>query len=456
MKRLICAVTALALLLCGCGGGAQEAQKTAEAATTTTAETTTRTTVTTEVTTTMITTTESAESGTSTSAGTTETTTKTTVKRPTLIKPIVTTSKKATTTTTAASRDVTLLEPADGALIETQAPVIDRYLAITDEEKAAEFWQGSYYHMAKGATFVAAWESAGNLWKVYFSEDKQFTGVDPIMTTEQWIQIGGLMPGHTYYWKVVNTYGVSSEVRSVTMKETTVRWIDADGGDNIRDLGGWKTEDGKTVKYGLLYRGACIDGYNGGALLTQKGCSVFKRLGIRSEFDLRGSDVKLDGSAFGGNYFKVTMTQYDYIFDSKQTKTSLGKIFSMLSNPGFYPVYYHCNGGADRAGTLSFLINGLLGVSYADLTRDFELTCFSGRGKRLRSKLNEETGLFEASGVMQNGGGNYIAWGPLYKTMMAEYGTGSGKLSDAIANFLIKECGVTQKEIDAVRSIMLE
>lgn len=454
MKRLICLLTALALLLSGCGG-AKETQKTA-ATTTTAAAPTTTTTVTTEVTTTMITTTASSESNGSTSAGTTETTTKTTANRPTLLKPIVTTTKTVTTTTVAASRDITLIEPADGALIETQAPVIDQYLAITDEKKAAEFWQGSYYHMAKGATFVAAWESAGNMWKVYFSEDRQFAGVDPIVTTEQWIQLGGLMPGRTYYWKVVNAYGVSSEVRSVTMENTTVRWIEADGGDNIRDLGGWKTEDGKTVKYGLLYRGACIDGYNGGALLTQKGRNVFKRLGIRTEFDLRGSDVQMDSSAFGGNYFKVTMTQYDYIFTSAETKVSLKKIFAMLSNPGFYPVYYHCNGGADRAGTLSFIISGVLGVSYEDLTRDFELTGFTGRGKRLRSKLNEETGLFEASGVMQNGNGNYIAWGPLYETMMTKYGTGSGKLSDAIENFLITECGVAKQQIDAVRDIMLE
>ena len=454
MKRLICFLAVLSLLLCGCGATETLPSTTVGTTEGTTTPSTTITTVTTEVTETM--TTLETTASTQATEGTQGSTAAPTTKRPPS-KTTVTTSKTVTTTTVAAKDDgVTLLEPKDGAIIESQAHIVDEYLSITDEKKAAEFWMSKYTGMAKGATLYASWESEGMMWKVYVSEDPQFEGVTPIATTDKWIQLGGLMPGRTYYWKVVNGAGVSSEVRRFTTKDTTVRWIDADGGDNIRDLGGWKTESGKTVKYGLLYRGACIDGYNGGSALTQKGRSVFKYLGIKSEFDLRGSDVQLDASPFGGKYFKVTMSQYDYIFSSEQSKRSLKSMFSMLSNPGFYPVYVHCNAGADRTGTFAFIVNGLLGVSYEDLTRDFELTCFSSRGRRLRSKLDEETATFAANGVMQSGGGNYIAWGPLYTTMMQKYGTGSGKLSDAIENFLIKECDVTKQQIDTFRSIMLE
>ncbi|MBP3435094.1 MAG: hypothetical protein J6K62_02050 [Clostridia bacterium] len=63
---------------------------------------------------------------------------------------------------------------------------------------------------------------------------------------------------------------------------------------------------------------------------------------------------------------------------------------------------------------------------------------------------------WDASGVMQNGGSNYIAWGPLHDKMMANYGTGDGKLSSAIENFLKTECGVTQAQINEVRRLMLE
>lgn len=40
-------------------------------------------------------------------------------------------------------------------------------------------------------------------------------------------------------------------------------------------------------------------------------------------------------------------------------------------------VFFHCIGGADRTGTLSWLILGLLGVPEADLCKEYELT--SGR-----------------------------------------------------------------------------
>ncbi len=516
MKRMLCLITTTVLLLCGCGNSPAEITKTTTAATDghtteavttvttavtesvitptdeaaptdgtdTTATTTTTigevshtatiTTATTEVTQGMTTTTTAttagtqgttttttATAGTSGSSATTQSTTTVAVPSKTA-KPsrtgisLIATTTTTVTTTTADPNGITILEPQDNLVVESQASVVDEYLAITDEKQAAKFWTGYYTHMAHGARVFLSWESKGNLWKVYFSEDPQFTDTKPILTTDTWMQFSGLMPGKTYYWKVVNTFGMASDTRRVTVKDTTVRWIDVDGGDNIRDLGGWKTESGKTVKYGLLYRGGCIDGYNGGPLLTQQGRDTFTWLGVRSEIDLRGNDVGKNDSPFGARYYKATITQYDYIFNNNETKASLKTIFNILSFKGSYPVYFHCNAGADRTGTLSFIINGLLGVSYEDLTRDFELTCFSGRGKRLRSKLDEETATFDPSGVMQRTGGNYIAWGPLYDTMMDNYSTASGKLSDAIENFLKTECNVSQQEIDTVRSIMLE
>ena len=40
------------------------------------------------------------------------------------------------------------------------------------------------------------------------------------------------------------------------------------------------------------------------------------------------------------------------------------------------PVYFHCKTGADRTGTLAFLIESLLGVTETDKSIDFELTSF--------------------------------------------------------------------------------
>ena len=41
------------------------------------------------------------------------------------------------------------------------------------------------------------------------------------------------------------------------------------------------------------------------------------------------------------------------------------------------PVYFHCIYGADRTGTLAFLLESLLGVGENELAKDYELTSFS-------------------------------------------------------------------------------
>lgn len=48
-------------------------------------------------------------------------------------------------------------------------------------------------------------------------------------------------------------------------------------------------------------------------------------------------------------------------------------------------MYLHCVGGADRTGTLAFLIEALVGVSESDLSKDYELTSFDGSHTRRRS-----------------------------------------------------------------------
>ena len=87
------------------------------------------------------------------------------------------------------------------------------------------------------------------------------------------------------------------------------------------------------------------------------------------------------------------------------------------------------------------------GVEYEDLVRDYELTAFSKVGS-----MNRESS-FDFSGdtvVTQE-----KAFTALYEVMMEYYGTESGKLSDAIASYLITECGITADQIDSIRIILL-
>ncbi len=411
---------------------------------------------------TVTTTTEVASTDTSTTASTvtTDGVTTTTATKKTL-RPTV--SKTSSTTVSVAVEDIQLYGPADGTVIDPMSAMVRAYMDIKSDKEAAEFWVASYTENDVGATFTATWKyNPRSLYRVVWADNPEMKNAKSMTVAgEGSLQVVGLPHNSTCYWQVTDFYGKEkSEVRTVKVLDAQVRWMDADGGRNMRDLGGWKTESGKTVKYGMLYRGACIDGYNG-IELTALGKQQFREVyGIKTQLDLRrgnsdGDNGNQSTSDFGGAYVKAGLNQYDYIFTDSYSREALGKIFSVLADESNYPIYFHCNAGADRTGTLSFLINGLLGVSYEDLTRDFELTGMA-IGKRLRSKLDVDTLTWSADGVMQNNSNNYIAWGPLYNKIMTNYRAGDGKLSSAIAKFLMTECGVTQEQIDNVRRLMLK
>lgn len=148
------------------------------------------------------------------------------------------------------------------------------------------------------------------------------------------------------------------------------RFMNFDGLVNVRDLGGWVTADGKTVKQGLLYRGSEMDAMvEADFKLTAEGLAQMNALGIKTDLDLRhaGEDV------LEGRHFYYSAIQYEHAF-TDAGKEAVRKLFADLADPANYPAYLHCTYGADRTGTMCYLLLGLLGVEDADLKRDYDLT----------------------------------------------------------------------------------
>lgn len=125
--------------------------------------------------------------------------------------------------------------------------------------------------------------------------------------------------------------------------------------------------------------------------------------------------------------------------------------------PYNYPIYFHCNTGANRTGSLAYFINGLLGVSYEDLVKDFKLTSFSVYGNRFRSKVEDDKFVHdgEFAGIYQCDTANYVAFGKLHELISTNYAQENGELCSAIEYYLKKVCGITDETIKAVRRNML-
>ncbi|MBE6614742.1 MAG: tyrosine-protein phosphatase [Ruminococcaceae bacterium] len=225
-----------------------------------------------------------------------------------------------------------------------------------------------------------------------------------------------------YWWRVGD-----SEVRSFVTEDLAPRWIRVDGTTNVRDTGGWKTEDGRRVKQGLLYRGGEMNTH---VFITEAGINTMvNELGIRTDLDLRGEAVGVHTeSPLGVEYCLLPFAAYD---DFAANPINLKEVFEILADESKYPLYYHCWGGADRTGTLAFMVGAILGIPEDDLYLDYEFTSISiWRGIRCRSGEGMQ-------GLVQG---------------IKPYGT---NVKEQAENFL-RAHGVTDEMMERIRTILLE
>ena len=304
--------------------------------------------------------------------------------------------------------------------------------------------------------------------QVFYDEDPNFS--NPMFYFPDYGDLTMCIPGKTYYYRAYTLKG-DDEMRSpysnykdliklpsyepttqgvFKTKDDKVRYLNIEKLKNFRDIGGYSTADGKKVKYGMLYRGPSLDE------VTVFGTTQLKdQLGIKNEIDLR-YDIEKTTSSFGVNYCHYGMQAYDCINPKhssfkKYTKVALQNIFNLLSDEANYPAVFHCAAGADRTGTLAFLISGLLGVSRDDLTKDFELTSFSDFGLRCRGKLQSPY----TYGLYQNDSNNYVNWGQLVLGVV-NCGDSSLSLKERFRKFVSETYEISTEKFDALERIMLE
>lgn len=228
---------------------------------------------------------------------------------------------------------------------------------------------------------------------VYVSNNSSFTPCVSwdVNNTSGSFDIFNLVPGKTYYWKAVATMGDSTEKILESGSFNTIgrrRFIAIDNICNVRDLGGIPTADGtKRIKYGLVFRSGEMNGEhkdydNNYCRISSSGQAEFKKLGIAADLDLRtDSEAKsISSSPIGSDIsysrFKTAVTYYYNKFWNSDVYISAFQWLIDNLKAG-RPVDFHCIYGADRTGTLGFLIEAVLGVSENQMSIDYELTSFS-------------------------------------------------------------------------------
>jgi protein-tyrosine phosphatase len=193
--------------------------------------------------------------------------------------------------------------------------------------------------------------------------------------------------GTRYFWKVIARHQglevAQSQVWSFVTHAAPPRWIAVPGITNVRDMGGWPLPGGRIVRQGLIYRSSEMNSH---VEITEEGKRILiEELGIRTDLDLRGNteDARPVLDTRRVEWIHVSVQPYDAIGDARH-QDGYRRVFEVLADAAKYPLLFHCWGGADRAGTVAFLLSALLGKNREHLFRDYELTSLSIWGLRSR------------------------------------------------------------------------
>ena len=296
-------------------------------------------------------------------------------------------------------------------------------------------------------------------------EDKLgWSGDMDIAEGARYVNITNLVPNDTYTYKVtaasgkVLTQGTFTTTGTIhqcffsgDVKKKGGVVLKGEGARNCRDLGGWKTLDGKTIKYRKVYRGGRLNEKWTPYPLNAQGQKEVLFEGIGAELDLRGnSDVIHEPAVAGLDHCSPVIEQGGktmLVSDHAKTKECFEFVVNSVRKGR--PVHFHCSLGRDRTGTLSILLMGLLGVREGDIAKEYELTYFAPVGYSVSSsdKSSNPTPLFKNTRK---------EW--VYSDVVPYFWelAGDGTFAEGVEKYLLTVAGVSQQDIDDFRNLMLE
>ena len=273
--------------------------------------------------------------------------------------------------------------------------------------------------------------------KILVSENEDFSSsnVYSLSADETRADVYHLKTNTQYYYRIDISLsnGTQTSVSGSFKTADTPRFLSVDGVRNMRDIGGYKTVNGKTVRQGMLYRSTELDGkVEPKYAITPEGRDdMLSILGIRTDMDLRSAKDNPDGTdALGAgvkhNYYGAPM--YGGAF-TEEGKAAIRKVFADLADKNNYPVLMHCTHGMDRTGTVCYLLEAILGMSEEDMMKDYQFSSLCHGKLWGLNEMNEFIGRLKAydGATMQEKAESYLI-----------------------------STGVTEAEIAAIREIFLE
>lgn len=251
-----------------------------------------------------------------------------------------------------------------------------------------------------------------------------------------------------------------------------VRVLPLEGGRNFRDLGGYPTQDGRTVKWGMIFRSGTL------ARLTEADWDHLAARGVKALCDFRTTHERETEPFAWADKEGVHYWSRDYETSFAELRKTMKAGFAtgdearqnMLTGyrrlpfdqaPGYRQVFAHlkagdvpmifnCSAGKDRAGTAAALVLSALGVPRDVVLEDFALTNEVAQLDRMMNGPKQGGTLASQSpdvaAAILHADPDYLAAG--FASIEAQHGSVEGYLAEVL--------DVNAEELAALRDRLLD
>ncbi len=192
----------------------------------------------------------------------------------------------------------------------------------------------------------------------------------------------------------------TTEQREETEKNN-VRHIQLEGQSNFRDIGGYRTIDGKTVKWGEIYRSGLL------SKLTDNDLKIIDSLRLKTvvnfltdfEIESKGKDKlpsyvseqplpiendpqilrltrEVEFARKTGDFSSVPVEINRDLHKilTRAARKEYAELYRKIIDPNNRPIAYHCSHGIHRTGTATAILLYALGVPWEKVREDYLLS----------------------------------------------------------------------------------
>jgi protein-tyrosine phosphatase len=264
------------------------------------------------------------------------------------------------------------------------------------------------------------------------------------------------------------TYLEKAVVRKLEAEKK--RRLSFSGAKNFRDLGGYQTQDSRTVRWGLLYRSDCLHRLTNRDIKGLSALGLYRIIDFRADYEKEKEPDRLPAEMkehlveipildkCARDEFVKNLKHVDSVRYMLETNVELATRFTpeirqfmnVLLTAHGRPILFHCAAGKDRTGFAAAITLRMLGIPHDIVMEDYLLTneyfLPAYQWHLFLLRLQKGNRYVETLKGMMVAHPSYLSAG--FEAIDRHYGS--------FENYIYNDLGLQTKDVEYLKSLYLE